>query len=192
VSGYELEVAPGVYKTGIDTELFIDSVDMSPSKDFLEIGCGCGAISIGLSARARSGLACDININAVTNTERNLERLGISNVRVTISDVFSQVSETFDRVIFNCPYTNHGVRDSIERMFWDPADESKRKFFGEAHNYLRRGGLLYFGWADFDGLDPELPWRLSAESGFTLLNTYARPVTEHGFKYYVFEYTEGI
>src|ERR1039458_1920995 len=188
VSGFDLEIARGVYQTGLDTSLFIDSIEMSASKDFLEIGCGCGAIAIALSSRARKGVACDINMGAVRNTQRNLKHLGILNVRALYSDVFSKISGDFDVVIFNCPYTNHPVLDPVDRMFWDPEDEAKKKFFLQAQEHLRPDGILYFGWADFEYLDIDFPSTLASRAGFHLVETFARPVPTNAFSYYVLKY----
>lgn len=189
VHEYKLEIDPCVYRTGLDTQLFIDSIEISPSQDFLEIGCGSGAISIGLACKARFGLACDINPAAVENTQRNLTRLGLHNVRVICSDVFSHVNRQFDVIVFNCPYSNHPAQDSVDRMFWDPDDRSKKTFFKDAGKFLNNNGYVYFGWADFEGLDPLLPDTLAREAGFHLENTFARRVPDHGFSYYVLKYS---
>jgi methylase of polypeptide subunit release factors len=188
--GNTLEVAAGVYQTGHDTDLFIESVEVNASQDFLEIGCGCGAITIAISANAKSGIACDINRDAVQNTRRNIARLKITNVEAVMSDVFSNISGTYDVIIFNCPYTCHDAVDSIDRMFWDPEDKSKRAFFQGSNEYLRPGGALYFGWADFAGLDQGLPQRLASEAGFKLCKTFIRRVDKHEFNYYVLKYSK--
>ena len=186
--GNILEVAAGVYQTGHDTDLFIESVEVNFTQNVLEVGCGCGAITIALSAIAESCIACDINSDAVQNTQRNIARLGIINVEAIMSDVFSNISGRYDVVIFNCPFTCHDAVDSIDRMFWDPEDKSKRAFFQEATGYLRPGGALYFGWADFEGLDQDLPHRLASEAGFRLCNSFTRRVPQHEFNYYVLKY----
>jgi tRNA1(Val) A37 N6-methylase TrmN6 len=81
-----------------------------------------------------------------------------------------------DVVICNPPYTSHNVSDDIDRMYWDPNDEMKKKFFNEVRNYLKDNGRIYFGWANFADIAVELPLRLAQENNLTLdiMKNYTR------------------
>lgn len=112
---------------------------------------------------------------------------GVTNIEFHISNVFENVKGTLDVIICNPPYTKHEVRNNIDRMFWDPEDEMKKKFFKEAGKYLKPGGRIYFGWADFADIDVDLPFKLAEESGCKHINTFKKP---HGddFNFYVLEF----
>ncbi len=186
--GMKIKVNPGVYQTSGDSELMAESVEMTKNEDFLEIGCGTGVISIALAKRAGNGIGIDINDKAVENSKQNAEAQNVANVEFFKSDVFEKVKGKFDVIICNPPYTKHEVRDNIDRMFWDPEDEMKQRFFKEVGEYLKPNGKVYFGWADFADIDIDLPFKLAEESGFKLVNTFSKP---HGndFAFYVLEFS---
>jgi methylase of polypeptide subunit release factors len=187
IGGQTIAVDPGVYQTAGDTALMIESVAIGPDETFLEIGCGSGAVSVALAARAGSGVGVDVNELAVENSKKNAHRLGVSSVTFLRSDLFEEVGERFDVVVCNPPYTNHAARDAVDRMFWDPEDGMKRRFFREVSSHLKPGGRVYFGWADFADIDVNLPLRLAEESVFRLGRTFTKP-HKTDFTFYVFEF----
>lgn len=184
----DIIIEPGVYKTSGDSELMASSVKIGRTENFLEIGCGSGIVSIAVSKRAGHGLAVDINDKAVANSKRNVEKHGIKNLEFLVSDVFDKVTGKFDVVICNPPYNNHEAKDNIDRMFWDPQDEMKRKFFEQVRNYLLPKGRIYFGWADFADIDADLPFRLASENGLELVNRFSQRHKDD-FTFYVLEFS---
>jgi release factor glutamine methyltransferase len=166
VCGREFEIFPGVYQTSVDTELMSQAVRILPNESFLEIGCGCGAISLLLAQKSRVGVGVDINPTAIKNSEWNRQKSGTSNVTFLQSDVFENVTGKFDVLICNPPYNHYPAEDAVERMFWDPYDDMKHRFFGNAPRFLKDNGRIYFGWADFADLDTTLPLRLAEKAGF--------------------------
>ena len=180
-------VEPGVYQTSGDSDLMAESVEITKDQIFLEVGCGTGVVSIAVAKKAAQGLGVDINERAIENSKHNTEAQGVGNVSFLVSNVFEKVQGQFDVIICNPPYTKHEVRDNIDRMFWDPEDEMKRRFFEEATAHLKPGGKIYFGWADFADIDINLPFKLAEANGYELATTYKRP---HGkdFNFYVFEF----
>jgi len=185
--GMKIVVNPGVYQTSGDSDLMSESVQIGTSENFLEIGCGTGVVSIAVAKRAKDGTGVDINEKAVENSKQNAEAQNVKNVEFLVSNVFRNVDGKFDVIICNPPYTKHEVSDDIDRMFWDPADEMKHKFFKEVGAHLKPNGRIYFGWADFADIDVDLPFRLAEENGYELVNKFSKP---HGkdFTFYVFEF----
>jgi len=188
--GMKITVDPGVYQTSGDSDLMAESVEISKDQNFLEVGCGTGVISISVAKRAKSGVGVDINDKAVENSKKNAKIQGVTNVEFIVSNVFEKVEDKFDVIICNPPYTKHEVRDNIDRMFWDPEDEMKRKFFLGVGKYLKSGGRIYFGWADFADIDVDLPFKLAEQNGYKHINTFKKP---HGddFNFYVLEFSAG-
>jgi release factor glutamine methyltransferase len=146
----------------------IETVNMSSTETFLEVGCGTGVVSVSLSKRAKSGIGVDINDLAIENSKFNAQRHNVKNVQFFKSNVFENISGKFDVIICNPPYTKHDIFDNIDRMYWDPDDEMKRKFFKDVNNYLKKNGRIYFGWANFGDIDVDLPLKLAKENGCVL------------------------
>jgi release factor glutamine methyltransferase len=188
VGSVEFVVFPGVYHTSVDTELMSASVAMRPSEDVLELGCGCGAVTVLLSRHCRSAVGVDINPVAVENARHNAARLGVDNATFALSDVFDHVEGTFDVLVCNPPYNQHEAADPVERMFWDPRDEMKRRFFEGARQHLRPKGRVYFGWADFAELDSALPLRLAASAGLRYVKHYSVPSRNGAQTFYVIHF----
>lgn len=187
VCGRTFEVFPGVYDTGLDTELMIRSVSISSEESFLEVGCGTGAVSVFLATRACSGVGVDINEVAVSNAQHNAAKAGLKNLFFLTSDVFANVSGKYDVIVCNPPYNAYRPRDVIDRMFWDPADEMKQSFFRGVGSRLRRNGRVYFGWADFGDLDPHLPFRLSGQCGLEVTRVFAMDSPSRKYAFFVLE-----
>ena len=186
-AGMKILVLPKVYATSIDTELMIETVEISSNETFLEIGCGAGAVAISLAKRSKTGLAVDINQEAVKNTIENAEAIGASNLTVKKSNVFEKVDGKFDVIVCNPPYSQNEVSDDFERMFWDPNNEMKKVFFKEAKEYLSPNGKIYFGWADFADIDVNLPSKFADEYGYKIVNIISKSSTSGEFNFYVFE-----
>lgn len=186
--GMQIRAGTGVFSTSTDSELLAETVKISLSENFLEIGCGTGIVSIVLAKRAHSGVGTDINDLAIENSRYNAKRHNITNVEFFRSNVFESVRGKFDVIACNPPYTKHEVSDDIDRMFWDPNDEMKRKFFKEIGNYLKNRGRIYFGWANFGDIDVNLPLKLAEENGYRLINTASRPDKRNEYTLFVFEF----
>jgi HemK-related putative methylase len=163
-------------------------VTARPHDKVLEIGCGCGAVSLLVAGRCQKVLGVDINPAAVSNAIENQKRLAIKNATFVLSDVFASVSGKFDVIICNPPYNNQEASDEVERMFWDPNDEMKQRFFGEIGGFLKARGRIYFGWADFADLDGKLPMQLADAAGLRYMRHYVREA-RHGLqRFYVIEF----
>ena len=135
-------------------------------KRVLDIGTGSGAIAISLKA-ARTDwqvTASDISIDAL-----NLARDNGGKHQVKIdwvqSDVFSNLTGTFDIIVSNPPYIAFDDKDEVgvNVLASEPhlalfADEDGfaiyRRIIEEASNYLTEQGKLYFeiGYKQGDGL----------------------------------------
>lgn len=95
----------GVYSPSEDTFLIIDYIKNMDfrGKRILEVGCGCGIVSLYVSYNGGNVDAVDVDYRAVENTRYNSKLNGLS-VNAFYSDLFSEVKDTYDVIIFNPPY----------------------------------------------------------------------------------------
>jgi len=94
---------PDVYPPSEDSILFIKSLNVAKGERVLEIGCGSGVVSIHCAKNGCSVTCGDINPKAVELTRKNAEENGVS-IDVVETDVYSEISGTFNTILFNLPY----------------------------------------------------------------------------------------
>lgn len=188
VLGQEFIALKNVYDTSTDTELMIDVVTINKNQTFLEVGCGTGIVSLLVGKHAKSGLGVDINPAAVKNSNLNRKLLGVNNVKFICSDVFDNVSGKFDIIICNPPYSPYKPADEIEMMFWDDENKMKTRFFNQIRDYLKPGGFVYFGYADFEDIDQNLPEELAKKAGLKFIKKYSRKYRDGNRIFFVYSF----
>ena len=92
-----------VYPPSDDSILLIESLEVKSEERILEIGCGSGVVSIHCAKNGCSVTAVDINPSAVECTKENAQLNGVD-IDVRLSDLFENISERFDTIVFNLPY----------------------------------------------------------------------------------------
>ena len=92
-----------VYPPSDDSILLIESLEVKSGERILEIGCGSGVVSIHCAKNGCSVTAVDINPSAVECTKENAQLNGVD-IDVRLSDLFENISERFDTIVFNLPY----------------------------------------------------------------------------------------
>lgn len=104
--GLKIGVCGNVYEPAEDTFLLISALEKMDLKEksVLELGTGSGIISLILAKRAKLIIAADINPEAVKCAKENAKLNGIKNAEFIESDLFSNIKEKFDIIIFNPPY----------------------------------------------------------------------------------------
>ena len=165
----ELAVDERVLIPRPETEELVDLVLKENSKAdlrVLDIGTGSGAIAISLkSARPDWQVtASDISQGALQLAEEN-SKLNQVSLDFVESDVFGQITGTFDVIISNPPYIAYGDKDEVGRnvLASEPhlalfADEDGfaiyRQIIEGAGEHLSENGKLYFeiGYKQGDGL----------------------------------------
>lgn len=165
----ELAVDERVLIPRPETEELVDLVLKENSKAdlrVLDIGTGSGAIAISLkSARPDWQVtASDISQGALQLAEEN-SKLNQVSLNFVESDVFGQITGTFDVIISNPPYIAYGDKDEVGMnvLASEPhlalfADEDGfaiyRQIIEGAGEHLSENGKLYFeiGYKQGDGL----------------------------------------
>jgi release factor glutamine methyltransferase len=166
--GISLIVLPKVYAPGDDSLLMAKKMKIRKSDHVLDLCSGSGIVAIVAAKIARKVVASDISPNAVKTVKINAKKLGLKNIEVVQSDLFQNIKERFDVITINPPYSDRKAKDRVERMFWDLGNRTTKRFFKEAKSFLKPGGRIYFGWANFADLDIKLPNKLAKQFGFSI------------------------
>lgn len=132
----------------------------------LDMGTGSGVNAVLAATKGAYVVAVDINPEALAAARANVERNGVSErVQIRHSDVFSDVDETFDLIVFDPPFRWFRPRDVLEAATTDEEYRAMRTFFRYARQHLAPQGrmLIFFGTSG----DIGYLQRLMTEEGFT-------------------------
>ena len=165
--GLTLAVPPDVQPITGMSDLLGEAVlkEVRTDDDVLDMGTGCGVNAILAASRARSVVAVDLNPHAVAAAKENAVQNGVGErVQFRQSDVFNEVSEDFDLIVFDPPFRWFAPRDLLETAITDKNYSALTRFFAEVGSHLRVKGrlLMFFG----DTGDIGYFRRLASEAGF--------------------------
>ena len=132
-----------VYPPSDDSILLIESLDVRKDERILEIGCGSGIVSIHCASNGCDVTAVDINPSAVECTKENAALNG-TDIDVRLSDLFENVPERFDTIVFNLPYLPVIDEGELAKA-WSGGEDGMGplpKLLDEANDHLRENGRV--------------------------------------------------
>ncbi len=100
----EYDECSHVYPPAEDTFLLIDNLEVEEGSNVLEVGTGTGVVAITASLTAKSVTATDINDYALACARSNIKLNNRSNITVVKSDLFENIDDEYDLILFNTPY----------------------------------------------------------------------------------------
>jgi release factor glutamine methyltransferase len=166
--GVSIVVPPEVQPITPTSHLLGEAVltEVHSDERVLDMGTGSGVNAVLAATKGAHVVAVDINPQALAVARANAERNGVSErIKIRHSDVFSDVDETFDLIVFDPPFRWFRPRDMIEAATTDDRYRAMRTFFRYAGQHLAPGGrmLIFFGTSG----DMGYLQRLMTEEGFT-------------------------
>jgi release factor glutamine methyltransferase len=148
--GISIVVPPGVMPITPMSHLLGESVlaEVRDGDRVLDMGTGSGVNAILAAGRGARVLAVDVNPQALDAAQANAERNGVAaRVEVRYSDVFSDVDEVSDLIVFDPPFRWFRPRSLLESAMTDEGYQAMTTFFQQARQHLTSRGrmLIFFG-----------------------------------------------
>lgn len=114
-------------------------------KKCLDMGCGSGLLAVFMAKQGAIVTAADINLDAVKMAREN----SINNqaeVYAVFSNLFSNIMEKFDLIVFNPPYLPGDDKEKSEITYYGGKGgrEVIGKFLQQAKNFLKKNGKILF------------------------------------------------
>jgi len=150
-----IDVLPGVYPPSDDSYMLADAVNSAgPGRGrFLEIGCGSGIVAITAALGGWDVTAVDINPRAVECTVLNAEKNGVT-LNAFVSDLFENVSGSYDAIAFNPPYLPGTADDPDYDPAWSGGRDGRAitdRFLRDLDSYLNPGGSVFIVQSSISG-----------------------------------------
>jgi len=142
----ELEVPSSCYYPREDSELLAEAIENLDirGKKCLDMGCGAGLLAIIMAKQGAIATAADINLDSVQATRTNAA-VNDAEVYAVFSDLFSNVAETFDFIVFNPPYLPGEEKEKNELTYYGGKSgrEVIKNFLATAKKFFKRNGKIF-------------------------------------------------
>jgi len=136
----KLDVWEGlVYEPREDSEVLLKHVQSICHGKVLDLGCGSGILGIGAALTGCDVTSADLNPLALKLTKHNCELNGVK-TNLVFTDLFQNVHERFDFIVFNPPYLPDADYPHRDLTGGPVGNELTVKFLKEAKHFLRENG----------------------------------------------------
>ncbi len=184
VAGLKILIHPNVYPPGTDTALLANTVHIKKGQVGLDLCTGTGVIACKLAAMgAKSVLGIDLNPRAILNAKENKKLLKLNNLSFKRGNMFGGITDKFDVISMNPPYTDRPATNDIDICFFDEDHRFIRNFFSKLAEHLRPNGTAYIAWSNISSL--ELLPSLAQKHKFQL-HQLSEDTGGRGYKFYVY------
>lgn len=133
-----------VYEPREDTFLVLKEVQRYAMGRVLDMGTGSGVLAIAAAEQADLVIGCDINKKALDYARK--KAANIDNIRFIRSDLFKNIKQKFDLIIFNPPYLPEKKKEPqwLKQQIsgGKKGYEILDRFFSQASNYLTPNGKI--------------------------------------------------
>ena len=131
-----------VYAPGDDTFLMVDAIATLSveGKNVLDLGTGSGILGLYCALRWADVTAADIDELAIRHTADAARLLGVE-LKLVVSDLFSNIPSRFDLVLFNPPYLPSEGTDDRTVDGGPGGRDLIIRFLEELPGHLQKGGI---------------------------------------------------
>lgn len=155
IEGVDIKVNPGVFPPATDTKLLAAHIHVGSGVRTLDLTTGSGIFSVLAGLQGATGVAVDINPQAVKNAAENFRRYGLR-MQALESDLFQRVpEEQFDQLFVNGPFSEGDITDSLDYACYG-ARVFISKLFSNVKPYLKPDGkvlMVLAEWSDVEYLE---------------------------------------
>jgi len=153
-----------VYEPAEDSRLFESAIrgkkGPQEGQRVLDVGTGSGILAIAAAKKGCSVTAVDINPEALEAARRNAEKEGVE-LELIESDLFKNVKDKFDFILFNPPYvpTEEWETRDMESVAWQGGKLGREvidRFLEHAFDFLKPGGKILLLVSSNNQILPEL------------------------------------
>jgi release factor glutamine methyltransferase len=106
----------------------------------LDMGTGSGILATYCARRGADVTASDIDVDVIKALELTALRLGVS-IRLVASDLFSNIHDSFDIIVFNPPYLQSSAINDRTVDGGEQGTDIIRRFLGKLTQHLVDDGL---------------------------------------------------
>ncbi len=140
-----LDIPDSCYYPREDSELLAEIVEEHDlkGKRCLDMGCGPGLLAVIMAQKGAVVTAADLNLEAVQATRGNAVANN-ADIYAIFSDLFSNIAEKFDLIVFNPPYLPGEDKENNEATYYGGKDGRSviKNFLAIAKNFLKRNGKI--------------------------------------------------
>lgn len=142
--GVRLSLCSNVYQPSDDSFLLADNIQVKGNEKVLDMGTGCGIQGIIASKIGATVTSSDISEEALKCARKNAELNG-TDMTFVKSDLFGDIEEEFDLIMFNPPYlpTEPLDYDDELKTSWDGGDTGREitdRFIEGLKDHLTKDG----------------------------------------------------
>ena len=164
--GVQINECDGVYVPREDSFLLADVVERYARGRTLDMGCGTGIQGITAARKGCDVTFADRNERALDCARRNCETNSIKASFIQ-TDLFSNVPEAFDTIIFNPPYVATAPLKKAKKVDISTdggvlGKEIIKRFMSEFRGHLKEGGTLLILESSMNSYDSDVK-KYSAE-----------------------------
>lgn len=188
VAGMSILIHTNVYPPGTDTHLLAKTVRVKKGDKALDLCTGTGVIALQMARLGASRVVgVDLNPRAVENAKENKKIMGVERVEFRLGNMFEGITETFDVITINPPYTDRVATNDVDICFYDEGHKFLKSFFAGLRDRLNPEGVAYIAWSNISSMDI-LP-ALADEHNFELTEV-SRDIGGRGYTFYVYSLTD--
>ncbi len=144
IGRYKIVVYPDVFPPFDDSIFFYRFLQKIKNPGaVLDMGTGSGVLALAIQKNAKSIIAAKINKKAVKSVKETLKINKIKNIEARYSNIFSNIREKFDIIVYNSPFMYFKPESLLEKAICDKNYKNLEKFLKQSKAHLNKKGKIF-------------------------------------------------